>query len=246
MSLRSSGQETWSAEVTVTPADSAPALSQVPARDSTTLARIVRDRLRLAVVRNELPSGMRLSQEQVATQLGVSRMPVRTAFSDLVTEGLLEHRPGGGVTVKPLSQQDLQDVYEVRQAVESQAVRHATTHPIKGGIEQIWNALEAHRNNVDTYSSAELLEMDRGFHMSIMEATGNSKFEKVIVPIWSVVERVMYNMLQLPGVAERAWKEHAEIVTAIESGDANLAESLLRQHLEMAAANLSEAISRSG
>ncbi|MDQ0799493.1 DNA-binding GntR family transcriptional regulator [Arthrobacter sp. SLBN-112] len=222
-----------------------PAMTEIPARDSTTLARTVRDRLRLAVARDELPSGVRLSQEQVANQLGVSRMPVRAAISELVTEGLLEKLPGGGVAVRPLYVKDLQDVYEIRQALESQAVRHVATHRPMEGVEQIRRVLERHRDHVAGYNAEQLLEVDREFHMSILAATGNLQFQKVVIPVWSVVERAMFKMLKMPDVAAIAWDEHEMIAAAIIDGDPDLAESRLRQHLENGAAQLARVISLS-
>ncbi|WP_306636507.1 GntR family transcriptional regulator [Pseudarthrobacter siccitolerans] len=222
-----------------------PAMAEIPARDSTTLARTVRDRLRLAVARDELPTGVRLSQEQVANQLGVSRMPVRAAISELVTEGLLEKLPGGGVAVRPLYLKDLQDVYEIRQALESQAVRHVATHRPMEGVEQIRRVLEKHRGKVSGYDAEQLLEVDREFHMSILTATGNSQFRKVVIPVWSVVERAMFRMLNMPSVAAIAWDEHEMIAAAIFDGDPDLAESRLRQHLENGAAQLAKVISLS-
>lgn len=221
------------------------AMTEIPARDSTTLARTVRDRLRLAVTRDELPTGVRLSQEQIANQLGVSRMPVRAAISELVTEGLLEKLPGGGVAVRPLLLKDLQDVYEIRQALESQAVRHVATHRPMEGVEQIRRVLEKHRSQVAGYETSQLLVVDREFHMSILAATGNQQFQKVVIPVWSVVERAMFKMLNMPNVAAIAWDEHELIAAAIFAGDPDLADSRLRNHLENGAAQLARFISAS-
>jgi DNA-binding GntR family transcriptional regulator len=221
------------------------ALTQLPARDSTTLVRTVRDRLRQAVVREELPAGMRLSQEQLARQLGVSRMPVRAAITELITEGLLEPRATGGVVVRPLSQKDLEDVYEVRQAIESQAVRHVSLHPSPDGLDHLQQVLREHRDAYTSYTAAQLLEADRAFHMAVLTSTGNEQFMKAVVPLWSVVERAMFRMLTMPGVADLAWDEHEKIAAAIAKGDADMAEHHLREHLKNAAANLGDVISRS-
>jgi DNA-binding GntR family transcriptional regulator len=198
----------------------------------------------LAVAREEIPSGARLNQEQVATQLGVSRMPVRAAISELIAEGLLERLPGGGVTVRPLSVKELTDVYEIRQALESQAVRHVATHRPKDGIAKIQHVLDAHEDKVAGYDAARLLEVDREFHMSIMAATGNSQFQKVVGPVWSIVERAMFRVLNIPAVASIAWDDHKKIAAAICAGDADLAEKALRQHLQNSSEQLSKVISQ--
>src|SRR4051812_9423091 len=76
------------------------ALEPLPPRDASTLVRSVRDRLRLAIILDEIPAGVRLNQVQIATQLGVSRMPIRAAIAELLAEGLLEGIPAGGFIVK--------------------------------------------------------------------------------------------------------------------------------------------------
>lgn len=81
--------------------------------------------------------------------------------------------------------------------------------------------------------------------MSILTATGNSQFPKVVVPVWSVVERAMFKMLNMPSVAAIAWEEHEVIAAAIMAGDPDPAESRLRQHLENGAAQLVRVISLS-
>lgn len=222
-----------------------PALTQLPARDSTTLVTTVRDKLREAIVREELPAGMRLSQEQLARQLGVSRMPVRAAIMALITEGLLEHRQSGGVVVRPLSLKDLEDVYEVRQAIESQAVRHVTLHPTPEGLDQVLSVLHEHRGSIADYSPVRLLEADREFHLALLKATGNGQFMKAVVPLWSVVERAMFRMLTMPGVAALAWDEHEKIAAAIAEGNPDEAERHLREHLRNAATQLGEVMSLS-
>jgi DNA-binding GntR family transcriptional regulator len=242
MSLHAAGQASAS-DHGLNALPGGPALSEIPARDSTTLVQTVRDRLRLAVTREELLAGMRLSQEQVASQLGVSRMPVRAAITELVAEGLLERLPGGGVAVRPLLAKDLQDVYQIREALESKAVRHVATHLSPEALEQIRAVLARHRGQVKSYGTAELLDVDREFHMSLLAATGNPQFQRAIVPVWSIVERAMFRVLNMPDVAAIAWDEHELIGAAIMAGDPDLAESRLRSHLENASCQLLRAIS---
>lgn len=221
-------------------------LAELPSRDTTALVRNVRDRLRVAIALEELPSGTRLNQVQVASQLGVSRMPVRTAITELVAEGLLEQLPGGGAIVRPLTEKDLRDVYEVRIALESQAVRHVAEQQPSAGLNRIEQVLATHRDLVSNYNAAQLLEVDRDFHMAILEATGNSYFQRSIVPVWSIVERAMFGMLNMADVVAIAWDEHEEIAQALWAGNPDLAEVRLRRHLENAAEQLAKRIPESG
>lgn len=218
------------------------ALQELPPRDTTALVRTVRDRLRLAIAQREIPEGTRLNQVQVATQLGVSRMPVRTAITDLIAEGLLVPMASGGVMVRTLTEQDIRNVYEVRLALESQAVRHVAETKPKDGLARIQRVIADHRPQVRDYDATELLAADREFHTTLLDATENEYFRRSIVPVWSVVERAMFGALSIPDLVPRAWKEHEEIAKALRAGDPDRAERAMRRHLQHAAEDLARAI----
>ncbi|MBP2371619.1 GntR family transcriptional regulator [Pseudonocardia parietis] len=213
------------------------ALEQLPPRDTTTLVRTVRDRLRLAIALEEIPSG-KLNQVQVARQLGVSRMPIRAAIPDLVAEGLLENVPGGGVAVRPLTESDVRQVYEVRTALESSAVRNVAEHASDESLRRIQAIVDEHGAAFASYDAGQLLAADREFHMAILSATHNLHFQRAIVPVWSIVERAMVSVLHSTNVFDSAWREHEEIALALRDREADAAEAAVRRHLGKAAEKL--------
>lgn len=219
------------------------ALTALPPRDSGAVARSVRDRLRLAIVLEELPAGVRLNQVQVAEQLGVSRMPVRVASADLVVEGLLEPLPTGGVAVKALSKQDVQAAYKVREALEAQAVREVAHARPDAGLKELFAILDRHEELGGVNDTKTLLELDRAFHWSILDATDNPYFSRAMVPMWSVVERAMVGMLRtVPDMFDLAWREHRQIAEALVAGDADLAEQRARKHIRDSAEKFTKSI----
>lgn len=228
------------------PAGTGSALASLPPRDTNALVNTVRDRLRMAIALEEIPGGSKLNQVQVAKQLGVSRMPVRAAVTELVAEGLLELVPGGGVAVVKLTEQDVRDVYEVRAALETTAARHVAQRQPASGLDQIERIVKEHHPHVATYDAAELLESDRAFHMAILGATDNDYFQRAITPMWSTVERAMVGSLHITEVFTTAWDEHAKIAEALRTGDPDLAEERLRQHLDGAVEHLTKAMSDRG
>lgn len=222
---------------------SSSALRALPPRDSNALVRSVRDRLRMAIVLEEIPAGVRLNQVRVAEQLGVSRMPVRVAAADLVVEGLLEPLPTGGVAVRSLSRRDVHDAYKVREALEAQAARDVALTRPEAGLGELRAVLARHEALGGVNDTRMLLELDRSFHWAILDATDNPYFRRAIVPMWSVVERAMVGVLRtLPDMFDLAWKQHRGIVDALEAGDADLAERRAREHIRDSAARLAEHI----
>lgn len=221
-------------------------LGELPPRDTTALVRDVRDRLRLAIVLGEIAPGSRLNQVKLARQLGVSRMPVRTATTELVAEGILELLPGGGVSVTPLTASDLLDVFEVRAAIEVRAARTVATRQPAIGLDMIEKVVADHKDSSHGYAPSQLLAADREFHMAILDATGNSYFRRSIMPVWSTVERAMVQGLNLREIFDRAWTEHEQIALAMRAGDVDLAEANTRKHLEFAAEALAKALPDKG
>jgi DNA-binding GntR family transcriptional regulator len=212
-------------------------LQELPRRDSTALVRQVADRLRTAIIRQDLGAGVRLNQVRLAEQLGVSRMPIRAAIAELTAEGLIETLPTGGARVRSLTPQDLLDVYEVRTGLETQAVRRLAENTSLHLV-AIDDTLSRHRPLVSGYDTHQLLDLDREFHTAVLDATGNPYFKKAMRPVWSIVERAMFGMLRLSHVADVAWGEHEAIHLALHEGDADLAAELMRSHLQNGAEQL--------
>ncbi|MBN9743434.1 GntR family transcriptional regulator [Amycolatopsis sp. A1MSW2902] len=226
------------------PSMAASALEQLPPRDSTALVRTVRDRLRLAIALEQIPTG-KLNQVQVAKQLGVSRMPIRAAIPELVAEGLLEPLAGGGVAVRELTASDVRQVYDVRLALEAKAVRIVAERGTDKDVRRVQKVVDRHLPVFATYDTADLLAADREFHMSILTATDNVHFQRAIVPVWSIVERAMVSVMHIRHVFDSAWNEHAEVARALVDRDPDAAEAAMLQHLSSAADKLVTSIAES-
>lgn len=220
------------------------ALEELPPRDSTALVRTIRDRLRLAIALEQIPTG-KLNQVQVAKQLGVSRMPIRAAVPELVAEGLLEPLAGGGVAVRELTASDVRQVFDVRLALETRAAHIVAEQGSDEGVRKIQAMVDRHLPVFPTYSMADLLAADRDFHMSILTETNNAYFQRSIVPVWSIVERAMVSVMHIRPVFDSAWNEHAAIARALADRDPDAAEAAMQQHLNGAAEKLATSIAES-
>jgi DNA-binding GntR family transcriptional regulator len=208
------------------------ALHALPPRDTSALVRAVRDRLRRAIVLEELSPGSRLNQVQVAAMLGVSRMPVRAAAAELMAEGLLEPIASGGFAIPVLTPRDVRDAYGVRGALEAEAVRVVAQQQPVEVMQALDAVLRRHQALGGANDTAVLLQLDREFHAAILDGTRNPYFARAMVPLWSTVERSMVGVIRtVPDMFRRAWREHHEIADAIRSGNADTAERSLRAHL---------------
>lgn len=208
-----------------------PLLQRLPVRDASSTRAAVLDKLKRAITVNELPAGTRLIQTQLAEQLGVSRMPVRDAISDLVAEGLAEPLAGGGAVVTALSVADMRAVYAVREPLELEAVRLVASSMPGRDLTAVEGIIERHHPYLASGNPRELLDLDRDFHWAIYRATGNRFLLSALTPVWSQISRIMFAVLKVPTYSEIAWREHEAIAKAIKAGDAERAVALTHQHI---------------
>lgn len=210
-------------------------LRALPPRDTGALVRSVREQLRLAIILEEIPPGTRLNQVQLAAQLGVSRMPVRAASAELVNEGLLVPIPSGGLAVRALTRADVEAAYHVREALEVQAARDVADRRPVEPLKRMFGILADHEALGGANDTRALLELDRRFHMTMLDATENPYFGLAMVPMWAVVERAMVGMLRtVPDMFNLAWQQHREIAEALQDGDGALAQEKVHEHLQHA------------
>ena len=216
----------------------APALAQVPPREPWSVRAEVRDRIRRAIALQQLPAGTRLNQEQLARQLGVSRMPVRDAINDLIAEDLVETVASGGAVVRALTANDLRGVYEVRLALELPAVRQVALHGSGPWRAELGAIMDSHQSLLQESRLEELHRLDRDFHWAIYRATGNRFIGRALTPVWSHISRAMFGLLAVESYAAIAWAEHHSITDALLAGDADRAAAVMEVHVRNGADRL--------
>lgn len=174
--------------------------------------------------------GDRLIAEDIAGEIGMSRMPVREAFRRLDAQGLVTLRPNRGAIVSGLDIDELHEVFEMRSALEGLAVRVAVPHI---GERQL-AALERLLDEMDDYrdESAEWVSRHRKFHEYLCSLSGRPRLLKQISALYSLIEAPMRLWLQHVDKPLSARQEHAVILDAIRAGNAEQAEAVVREHIE--------------
>ncbi|MDE2571190.1 MAG: GntR family transcriptional regulator [bacterium] len=196
--------------------------------DPTSTYDAVLDALREAILTGRLAAGARLVQEELAEQLGASRIPVREALRTLEAEGLVRFERNRGAVVTPLLASQARNLYRVRAALEDVAVEQAAQARVPDLCAPLHaRALAA----ADGRDLAALIRLDRAFHESIGRASGNPYIERLQAQYWSQIERVMHEYLRFERYPEHVWEEHRAIAAAIEAGRAATARRLMRRHL---------------
>ena len=205
------------------------------------LRDVVFNTLRQAILRGELKPGERLMEIALANRLGVSRTPVREAIRMLELEGLVIMIPRRGAQVAQITEQDLNDVLEVRLGLEELAVRFACERITDEEIKALGMAVKEFEKKMSNSDLSAQAEADVKFHEIIYGATHNQRLVQIINNIREQMYRYRIEYLKDVESRKTLVKEHYEICDALKRRDEESAVEKMCIHIR----NQQEAILRS-
>lgn len=193
-----------------------------------------------AISDGSLAPGQRLTQEDIAQQLAVSRQPVLQALRLLKRDGFVHDAPGRGLLVAPLDAEWIRNVYEVRGALDALAARLAAErrYRIDPGL------LREGREAAAGDDVMAMIDADLAFHVALYAAAGNPLIEQSAQLHWRHLRRVMGAVLRDMRQREAVWDEHQAIADAIAVGDSVAAARLVEEHSLHASQALGERLDR--
>lgn len=195
------------------------------------LALIVEERLREAIMFGELALGEPISEDRMATRLGVSRTPVREALTALQMQGLVSIQPQRGSYVFSPTDRDLSDICEFRFWIESRALTlaherdKAATLAAMKAAELAMETAEADRDH------AAAARADAAFHAAFIERCGNSLLEQAYMLVSGRVGAIRYFARRSSGAKSYAGAQHRDIIEAVENDQLERACSILQRHV---------------
>lgn len=203
-------------------------LAKIPAR--TDFVDEVYKSLLDAITTGALAPGERVTQDELAEKLNVSRSPILQALRLLKKEGLFEEAPGRGLIVSKLDPSRIVHLYRVRGAMDALAARLAAER--KAHIPA--HLIDAGRAAAAGSDVRALIDADIAFHTAIYEASDNPYILDTAALHWIHLRRVMGAVLQNRTGRIGLWDEHAAIAAAIEGGHADVASNLSEHHAALA------------
>ena len=204
------------------------ALIQKKAQAGTT-ADAVYQALRHGILHGDLAPGARLRSDALANELCVSRTPVREALRKLEAEGLVAHL-GSGLIVRALSEQDLTELFYVREALEGMAARLAAENATQSEIAEIRELLEDMETMCQRGDLGALRRLTGEFHQSVCRASHNNRLLQSLQTLLDHVRQIQTSTLYNEGRPAQALQEHRDLLAAIEARDGHRAETLAREH----------------
>jgi DNA-binding GntR family transcriptional regulator len=193
-----------------------------------TIQQAVADAVRTRVISGQLPAGTRIDQDALAAEFSVSRMPVREALRQLGAEGFVTIVPHRGAIVTALSPAEVEEIYEIRAALEGVAARHASQTLTADDLERLRKVLAAMRNEkqIDTW-----VALNAEFHNAINQASMRPRLLELIQRFREQSQPYIRLYVQRLHKSAQARKEHRAILEALADRDADRAEAAVRAHL---------------
>lgn len=190
-----------------------------------TAGQVATTLIREKILSGDLPPGAELNQNELAAALGMSRIPIRDALRSLGGEGLIVLRAHSTATVAPLSIADLQELYDIRVAIEPKLSRQALDHMDGEEVDALRSALE-HLEGADdrSWSSANV-----AFHRAIYTNAPKPRTIEIIDRAREATDRYVRMYHQLDRATDR--EEHRQIYDAVVARQGRRLEALITAHL---------------
>jgi DNA-binding GntR family transcriptional regulator len=198
------------------------------------LREVVCETLREAISTGVLKPGERLMEIQLAEELGVSRTPVREAIRKLELEGFVVMVPRRGTYVADFSIRDINEVFEVRSALEILAAGLAAERITEEELEQMERLLVQMGEQIEHGDIDTIVDIDSQFHDILYRASRNDRLVGIINNLREQLTRLRAVSMQNPGRLKVMIEEHSRLVEAIAQRDSALAQKLATDHLENA------------
>jgi DNA-binding GntR family transcriptional regulator len=193
--------------------------------------------LKRRLLLGEFPLSQRLAEEALAAELGVSRTPVHEALSRLHAERLVERQTQGGFFPATPAFAETRDLYEVRLALESDAI----ARPLRNGephdrdqlmaLRDDWEALEAEATDDETVPDPEFVLLDEDFHLRLAWASGNQALADMLVQVNERIRPIRTQDFLASGRIGLTIEQHLGIVGALLADDGPQAAKLLATHI---------------
>lgn len=194
-------------------------------------AEFVYKKLREGIRFGEFKPGQRLREAELATELKVSRTPIREAIRRLASDGLVEVAPSRGVMIIELDKQQVRELYALRAVLEGAAARFAAQHATTDEVREMRALLKLIEK---AKKSSDIAHFNRLFHTAIGEAAHNRYLTQALSQLADSLALLPGTTFEAPGRTDEANQEHVAILDAIEARDAERAEDAARRHIQNA------------
>ncbi len=197
--------------------------------------------IKLKILRHEILPGAKLLETDLASELKISRTPIRQALTRLAHEGLVTAKSRRGAYVTDLSPDDIVSILELREGLECQAARLATRRASKDEIDNLRKVIERREKDLNDGFNGDIPTFD--IHDAIVRMSRNQKLIEFMSSIQGQLRILRTGSTLTPGRSKETIVEHKRIVEALATGDPEIASKEMREHLGRASQSILNSLS---
>ncbi|CAG0947294.1 HTH-type transcriptional regulator McbR [Anaerolineae bacterium] len=209
-----------------------------------TMQEIVYDTIRESILSGKYSPGHHLIAEDLAKELGVSRMPVREALHRLEVAGLVTMLPHRGAVVSEFSEPEIIELYHIRAVLDGLAARLAVSNLTNADFAQLNVRVDEMQTTINSGEAEAFLRANRDFHVVIWKAACAPRLQELLENLYDTSQPFRNTSVQLPGRADQIIEEHRRIANALMKRDAVKAEKYANDHHERTAVRLLNALEK--
>ena len=184
------------------------------------------------ILRGHLKPGERLIEEQLATSLGASRTPVRQAIYMLEREDLVERGDRGGFRVKPLSFQDIEEIFDLRYILEAFAARKAAETISSQSLDLLRQHNDRFGQALKKGDTHLLPDLNTSFHDALYQLSPNRRLMRSISDLRDHLYRYRVALLSMGNMPQESYADHCDMIEAMVERDPDRVEQLVRVHIK--------------
>jgi DNA-binding GntR family transcriptional regulator len=183
------------------------------------------------IISHQLRAGQPITEEQIVEQYSISRTPVREILRKLENDGLVKNIPYKGSYVTDLRREDIEELLEMRYALEGYAAQSASERATKEDLKQLTDLERQFEIALKTKNSMLSFECDTKLHELILTISGNKRIHTIISNLMGQIHRIRFISGHIEGRINTTVYEHLDIIRAIKKGDPKLAEEKMKLHI---------------
>ncbi len=195
------------------------------------LSDYVYESVKRMIVKGELEPGTRLVESRIATQLSISRTPVREAFQRLEKEGLIRKNMVGAVFVADLTKEDVEETFGIRSVLESYAARLATKRHSKKDLALLEKKVEQYEEALREKRFDQLSRINTEFHELLYRLSKSPRLVKMINELKDHISRFREVILKIEEVAKLSKEDHRKMLEYMAIRDEEAVERIVREHI---------------
>jgi len=201
-------------------------------KNTKSIRQKIYDHLREQLLDGEIPPHQHLIEAKIAKQIGTSRTPVREALHSLELEGLIESIPRVGYVVKPIKEAEVEEICEIRAAIEGVAVCLALKNAPQKLIKELRGNISVSEEKVTHGDPRAFIDLDAQFHEIIARHSGSKRLQEMSQTLRRHMLRYRVQSIYLIDNVLRAIQGHKGILEATEKGDLEKVNRAIKYHLE--------------